>query len=109
PRTFDFREYGENGSTISYAGSKYTVDPDGTGPATPFQFDNPDFNFKSLRGNAVLRWEYLPGSTLYFVWTQSRTNEADPGDFRFGRDFGNLLSGKSDNVFLVKLSYWLNP
>src|SRR5439155_24423077 len=48
-------------------------------PARPRSYDfdstaapyNPDFNFKSLRGNAVLRWEYLPGSTLYFVWTQS--------------------------------------
>ncbi|HLF20144.1 MAG TPA: DUF5916 domain-containing protein [Bacteroidota bacterium] len=109
PRTFNFNEYGENGSTISHAAGTYTVDPDGPGPTAPFSFDDPDFNFKSLRGNAVLRWEYSPGSTLYFVWTQSRTNEEDPGVFSFGRDFGNLFSGKADNVFLIKMSYWLNP
>jgi hypothetical protein len=25
---------------------------------------------RSLRGNAVLRWEYRPGSTLFLVWRQ---------------------------------------
>ncbi len=109
PRTFTFNKYGENSSTISYSDGTYTVDPDGLGPALPFSFSNPDFNFKSLRGNAVLRWEYMPGSTLYFVWTQSRTNDADLGDFSFGRDFRNLFSGKADNVFLVKITYWWNP
>src|SRR2546430_8649059 len=42
---------------------------------------NPDFNFKSLRGNAVVRREYRPGSTLFFVWTQSRSSADDNRDF----------------------------
>lgn len=109
PRSYRFNMYGENGSTIVYAGGSYTVDPDGPGAAPAFAFGNPDFNYKSLRGNAVLRWEYSPGSTLYFVWTQNRTNELDAGDFRFGRDFGHLFSGSADNVFMVKMTYWLNP
>ncbi|HTP13567.1 MAG TPA: DUF5916 domain-containing protein [Bacteroidota bacterium] len=109
PRTLDFTTYGENGSTISYASGTYTVDPDGAGPAPSFTFDNPDFNYKSLRGNAVLRWEYMPGSTLYFAWSHNRTNELDPGNFDFTRDFGHLFSGIEDNVFLVKISYWINP
>ncbi len=45
--------------------------------------DNPDFNFRSLRGSAVFRWEYRPGSTLYFVWTQQRSDQAAIGDFDF--------------------------
>src|SRR5262249_12878978 len=75
-----------NGSTITYVDStnSYTVDPDGAGPAQPMSFGNQDFNFKSLRGNAVLRWEYKPGSTLYFVWTQSRQDYESIGDFNFG-------------------------
>jgi len=111
PGTFTFNRYGENGSTISFIEStnQYLVDPDGTGPTRTFSFDNPDFNFKSLRGNAILRWEYLPGSTLYFVWTQERTNEADAGDFSFGRDFHNMISSSGDNVFLIKATYWWNP
>jgi hypothetical protein len=109
PRTFDFQMYGENGSTITYLNGTYAVDPDGVGAAPSFTFSDPDFNYKSLRGNAVLRWEYSPGSTLYFVWTQNRTNELDPGNFDFGRDFGHLFTGNADNVFMIKLTYWMNP
>ena len=70
---------------------------------------NQDFTFASLRGNAVLRWEYLQGSTVYLVWTQGRSASEDVGDFRFGRSFDQLVSAKADNIFLVKLSYWWNP
>jgi hypothetical protein len=41
----------------------------------------PDFNVKALRANAVLRWEFRLGSTLYLVWTQRRQDQAHPGDF----------------------------
>jgi hypothetical protein len=110
PASFEFNEYGQRGSTLTEEGGAYTVDPDGSdGPAEPFTFGNPDFNFKSLRGNAVLRWEYRPGSTLFFVWTQQRTDFADPGEFNFTRDLQSLLTAAADNIFLVKLTYWLNP
>jgi len=86
---------------------EYVVDPDGARPAQEFRFGDPDFNLRSLRGNALLRWEYRPGSTLYLVWTQSRSNTAPFGDLDFGRDRQALFRTKPDNVFLVKLSYWL--
>jgi uncharacterized protein DUF5916 len=70
---------------------------------------NPDFNFKSLRGNAVLRWEYLPGSTLYFVWTQSRSRSDPTGDFQFGDSMDRLLRAPAENIFMVKATYWWNP
>jgi hypothetical protein len=70
---------------------------------------NPDFNFRSLRGNAVLRWEYLPGSTLFFVWTQSRQDVEDIGDFAFHRSLDRLLGAKADNIFMIKATYWWNP
>lgn len=109
PDTYSFNIYGENGSTIEERDGEYLVDPDGPGPAPEFRFDDPDFNFKSLRGNIVLRWEYLAGSTIYFVWTQGRTDERNPGSFNLGTDVENLLSSPADNVFLVKISYWFNP
>lgn len=84
---------------------RYYIDPDGTGPAEAFSFGNPDFNVKSLRGTVVLRWEYLSGSLLYFVWTQNRADYAHPGDFRLRRDLGNLLTAPGDNIFLIKVSY----
>ncbi|HEV8264514.1 MAG TPA: DUF5916 domain-containing protein [Gemmatimonadales bacterium] len=70
---------------------------------------NPDFNFKSLRGNAVLRWEYLPGSTLFFVWTQSRSDFDPTGDFQFGSSMRQLWRAPAENIFMVKATYWWNP
>ena len=86
---------------------RYTVDVDGSGPAQAISFDDPSFNFRSLRGNAVLRWEYRPGSTLYFVWQQTRSDTESIGDFRFGRDRDALFSAHPDNIFLVKGTYWI--
>lgn len=107
-RSFDFNFFGENESTIFYSSGIYTVDPDGLSPASSFTFYNPDFNFKSLRGAVVLRWEYAPGSTLYLVWTQNRKDFAYPGEFNFGRDLGRLFNASGENIFLLKLSYRWN-
>jgi hypothetical protein len=108
PETYSFNLYGQNDSTIIGDGHDYTVDPDGAGPAPEFSFRNPDFNFKSLRGTVVFRWEYRPGSILYLVWTQNRQDLANPGDFNFGRDLGDLISAKGDNVFMLKATYRFN-
>lgn len=94
-------------STSSSGGTLYTVDADGTAPdAQRVSFGDPDFNFRSLRGIAVLRWEYRPGSTLFFVWQQNRSSSAPVGDFDFSRDRSALFGAHPDNIFLVKASYW---
>ena len=116
PRGFDFRVYGRDQGTITPAeGGGYLVDPDGD-PATENsftvgqQFGQDDFNLRSLRGNAVLRWEWRPGSTLFVVWQQERSSFAEGvGDVRFGRDRAALFNASPDNVFVVKVNYWLNP
>ena len=69
---------------------------------------NADFNYRSFRTTNVLRWEYRPGSSLFVVWQQGREENAPYGTFRFGRDFSSAFSVPSSNVFLVKMSYWLN-
>ena len=76
--------------------------------AKPSAFQQPDadFNFRSLRGTGVLRWEYRPGSTLYLVWQQERSGQQPFGDFRFSRDVNGVFSAKPDNVFLIKMTYW---
>lgn len=87
--------------------SQYVLDAD-RNPLTPaFTFSNRDFNFRSLRGNAVMRWEYRPGSTVFLVWTQSRNSSESVGDFQFSRDRSALLDARPDNVFLVKVNYWI--
>ena len=70
--------------------------------------DNADFNIRSFRTTNVLRWEYRPGSSLFVVWQQNRSGFEEVGNFSFGRDFGGVFSAPAHNVFLVKLSYWLN-
>ncbi|OFW29218.1 MAG: hypothetical protein A3G76_11375 [Acidobacteria bacterium RIFCSPLOWO2_12_FULL_65_11] len=109
PRTFDFRYYGSPGTLLGYdaASQTFTADPDDVGPAAPFTFRNPDFNFKSLRVNTVFRWELRPGSAFYAVWTRQQQDQAYPGDFTLGRDAGALFSAPGDDVFLVKIAYWI--
>ena len=87
--------------------NRITVDADGAGAAPPFSFDDPSFTFRSLRGNAVLRWEYRPGSTLFLVWTRSGSSSLNRGTLDFGEDFRSLWSGESENIFLVKFNFWL--
>ncbi|HEX8906863.1 MAG TPA: DUF5916 domain-containing protein, partial [Longimicrobiaceae bacterium] len=84
----------------------YTLDPDRDPATANFTLPNPDFNFRSLRGNAVLRWEYRPGSTLFLVWQQQRSGVEPFGDFDFGRDAPAVFNAPPDNVFVVKVSYW---
>ena len=72
----------------------------------PGQLPNRDFNFKSLRGNAVFRWEYMPGSAFFLVWTQERTNFEDIGEFRLRPSWTRLMDADADNIFLAKVSYY---
>jgi hypothetical protein len=108
PRTLVKRVYGRDVGTIAYddVSRTYTVDPDGAGPAQPFAFNNPDFTTSALRGTAVLRWEYRPGSTLFFVWTQQRSGQDDDGNFDIGRARSMIFNERPMNVFQVKATYW---
>jgi hypothetical protein len=103
PRSLDFHRYDPS---YNPATDRYTVDPDGSGSAAPFSFRDPDFNYRSVRANAVVRWEFRPGSTLYFVWNESREDELAIGDFRFGRDVSGAFDSPSRDVVMVKVSYW---
>ncbi len=58
-------------------------------------------------GNAVLRWEYRPGSALFFVWQQSRFGSTPSGEFDFGRDLNEPLSVAPENVFVTKGTWWV--
>ncbi len=107
PRTFEFDVFGEDIGTIEYENGVYTIRPEGEATVTPITVPDPNFNIRSLRGNAVLRWEYRPGSTLYFVWQQQRFGFEPFGDFAFSRDYGAIFSARPENVFAVKATYWI--
>jgi len=90
-------------SEIAYVpeANAYRVDEGGT----TYGFGNPDFDFRQFRSNLVARWEFRPGSSLYVVWSQDRTDEEV-----FGKSLTSSLEAlrlaPAANVFLVKLSYW---
>jgi uncharacterized protein DUF5916 len=82
-----------------------TIHP-GNGGATFFVADQ-DFNFRSLRANAVLHWEWRPGSTLFVVWQPNLEDQAVLGDFRLGRDVSALFNAQANNILAVKATYWI--
>ena len=67
-------------------------------------FENPDFNYRQFRLNLVLRWEYLPGSVLFLVWSNGMNDDIIEGSFLLKGDLRGLFGAPQTNVFLIKLS-----
>jgi len=78
------------------------------GAGFAYTIGNPDFNFRQLNSNAVLRWEYRPGSTLFVVWSQGRTEFVPDGRLQLGDNTSDLIRAPGTNVLLIKMSYWLD-
>jgi len=75
---------------------------------TDYDFGKRDFNVQEFLSNLVVRWEYNPGSSLYIVWSQTRSGYNGSGNMDFFNDLGDLFDAgdnKPHNVFLIKLSY----
>lgn len=109
PGSFDFDIYGEDRGTVTPVTengrvTEYMVNPGDGGNS--FTLGNRDFNFRSLRGNAVLRWEWRPGSTLFFVWQQQREDFAPFDGFGVGEELGEVFRAPVENLFLIKATYW---
>jgi hypothetical protein len=104
PRSRDLFVYGTGGSTVATA-------PDGTRTVTfadggELTIAPRDFNVRSLRTNAVLRWEWRPGSTAYLVWQQDRGGSRDPGRVSPG-SLWESFEAEGDQFLALKVSYWL--
>jgi Domain of unknown function (DUF5916) len=107
PRAYDFAVFGRDKGTITATSDGAQIDPGDGGPT--FTIPQQNFTIRSLRANAVLRWEWRPGSTFFLVWQQNRDNDERFGNLRLGRDVDALFSGGlSRNVLAVKASYWLS-
>lgn len=70
--------------------------------------DNQDFNRNTFRLNSVLRWEYLPGSTIYLVWSQFRGYFDKIYDSSIGDNIEDTFITRPDNAITLKISYWIN-
>lgn len=87
-------------------GQAITVDLDRNGSAD-FTIPDPDFRVAALRTNAVLRWEFLPGSTLYLVWQQNREERVPDGSLDLIRGFSDSFTAKGQQVVAMKVAYWI--
>src|SRR6185436_11074199 len=103
-RSFRLREYGTAGTTIARDPSgNYTITDNGG--ADTLQIPNPDFHVLSFRSNAVLRWEWRPGSTLFLVWQQNRETDRVFGAARPG-DLFDTMGAPGNNFLAIKVTYW---
>jgi hypothetical protein len=105
-RTLRLREYGTDGTTIARDTSgNYTITDNGG--ADTLRIPNPDFNILSFRSNAVLRWEWRPGSTLFLVWAQDRQAGDQRGRLVGFRQLWDSFGARGNNFLAVKISYWI--
>jgi len=106
PRSNTLRVYGAPGT-----GTSLSREPDGTSKVTEgsdtFTLPALDFQRLSFRSNLVLRWEWLPGSTAFFVWQQSRQGQLLDGELVRARNLWDAVQSDGDNFLVVKVSYWL--
>ncbi len=117
--SFEFDEFSEGdavsvdggvacvGGTLCRTEGRIHVDYTGDGIAD-HSFREQSFNVRSLRGNAVLRWEYAPGSRLYLVWQHTRQDRVFRGGFDLSRDGRALLEADGEHIFMVKVDHWID-
>lgn len=89
---------------ITYADDIYSIDENLDG-IVDFSFENPDFSFIQFRSNLVLRWEYIPGSELFLVWSQDNSLSGNPQDKLLNSLGDNIFGEKPQNIFLLKATY----
>lgn len=102
-----FSIFSDQQITFDPEGEEYGFDEnlDGVGD---YAIETPDFSFWEFRSNLVVRWEYNPGSTIFFVWTQDRSGDNTNGNLSFRDGMDELFSEDTTNIFLVKVNRWFS-
>ena len=104
---FDERFHLFTDDEISYDSpeNRFEIDENSDG-STDYSFSNPEANFDEFLSNLVVRWEFNPGSTLYLVWSQTRSYSDSNGEFMLGNNISSLFTEeKPYDIFLVKFTY----
>lgn len=103
-RTYADRFYAYSPAEITFRENTYMV----TTGTEKYAFTNPNFSFNEFRSNLVARWEYLPGSTLYFVWEHRMSNRDTHFISGWGNNLDRMFGLPSVNTFMIKLNYWFS-
>ncbi|VXD13532.1 DUF5916 domain-containing protein [Marinoscillum sp. 108] len=103
---FEERHVSLGPDQINYAdeSGSYFIDENRDG-ITEAELDDPNFNFMQFRSNFVIRWEYIPGSTLFVVWTSSSSDSHNSRENRFSYLATDLKQADGTNIFLIKYTY----
>ena len=101
-RQYSQRFYQFESGEISPMGDLYHVSENGD----LYTFASPDFSFNEFRSNLVFRWEYLPGSTLYFAWIHNRSTRNNQYVSGWTDNLDTMFGLPSTNTFMVKVNYW---
>ena len=99
-----FVTYTNDQYTFDQENNEYHFDENGD-DKIDFSIENPDFSFMQFRSNLVVRWEYIPGSEIFLVWSQGTTSSGDPMKRLFPNLEENLFSERAHNIFLIKYTY----
>ena len=86
------------------AGNRYQIDEDSNG-TIDYNIHNPDFSVAKFQSNLVVRWEYIPGSELFLVWSQAITSNGITDENLFSELNSQILGSQPSNIFLIKMTY----
>jgi len=103
-KTFEDRFIQYTAQQTSLTDGDYAIDEDLDG-VTDFSFSDPDFSFVQFRSNLVIRWEYIPGSEIFLVWSQDVSRSGDPTEGLLSSLGDNIFGQKPQNIFLLKATY----
>lgn len=100
-RSYDIRRYNIIGRT---AENDLLVEDQGQ----QFEVRDPDFVRRSFRSNVVMRWEFIPGSTLFLVWQQNRNANLDEAFLVRPDDLSATFNQRGDTLIAIKFAYWFS-
>ena len=81
---------------------------DVTDGASAFSLPNDNFNITSFRSNLVMRWEWSPGSTIFFVWQQNKSGFAPDGSPLEPGSLFDAVTAPGRNIIAIKANYWIS-
>lgn len=70
-----------------------------------YSFNNPNFSFAQLQTNLVVRWEYIPGSELFFVWARGSVGNRNTRDSLSDGIREQVFNTPAEDTFLIKATY----
>lgn len=99
-----YQPYASNQISYDSNSGSYLID-ENLDTTTDYGFGNPNFSFIQFQSNLVARWEYIPGSEIFLVWSQGLTGSGDPMDKLLPSLKDNIAGQKPHDIFLIKATY----